>query len=273
MTWTDRLAKILSKLPSLIKIDIKDPTVNIHISHDTTNNQQVTTNPATKSCEVNIANFNPKEVKELLKEFIDEDGILLLDKSKKGIEEFALEEQVPENAATINLLTKIVPPEDLNIWRAALYLRFCFLKKMLMAVTKIKFQIVQTHGAKGRNIANLCSAGYIEEWLIPTFNALRDTLGENEGKKAFLNIYSLIVNQMPFTIFVCQPMTPDNLRQEINDRKKYGLDFVNIHAIGEDNIKKVKPVIAAIEKDSYKEDQQGNIFFARISFKKSAPPT
>lgn len=269
--WLDQLAKIASKFPPLVKFDIHDPTVNIHIGNNTTNPPLIY-NPDTKACEVNIAKLEPKEAKDFLKSFIEDDGILLLDKSKKGIEDLELEEKEPENSETINLLTTIVPQEDLTIWRAALYLRSCFTKKMFLAVTRIKFQIVQKHSEKGRNIANLCSAGYIEDWLIPTFKGLKDTFGETDGKKAFLNIYSMIVNQMPFTVFVGQPMTQDNLRQEINGRKRYGLDFVNIHAIGEENIKKAKPVIASIEKDSYKEDQHGNIFFARIGFKKT-PPT
>jgi len=168
-------------------------------------------------------------------DLLDEGRILLQDTCKNTIEEFRSQERSAETQERLKFLDKKIPPEDLNIWRAALYLRYCYnTKELKKKVSAIKYQIMQKFGDKGRNIANLCTAGYLEEWLIPAYEKLKETLvDEDLAKIEFGKIYSNFVNQLPFTIFVSHVMSKDELRKEILRRKEFGIAFVNIHAPGQ----------------------------------------
>lgn len=271
MPLLEAIGKLISKLPPLInvKVDVKQPTVinSLNIVND--NSQPVTYNPTDNSCIVNLGKLDNQKKKDFLISLIDEGGVLLIEKAKTEVDAFRSEEKVPENQAIIQFLSSKIPSEDINIWRAALYLRVSFKKGMGAVVTRIKLEIMQKYGDKGRNIANLCTANYLEEWLIPSWEKLKQPPGDEESAKgSFLKLYLLLVNELPFTVFVCHKMTLDELRQEIDSRKKYGMDFVNIHGIGDDNIKKIKTVVDETEKENYSEDKKGNIVYIRLSFKK-----
>jgi len=270
MSLVEIIGKLLSKFPSLIKVEVKQPTIinNLNIINDD-HSQPVVYNQADKSCIVNVGKLDDDQKKDFLTSVVDGGNILLLEKAKTEFDDFRSEENIPETQEVIQFLSPKIPPDDLNIWRAALYLRSCFKKGMSAAVTKLKLEIMQKYGDKGRNIANLCTAGYLEEWLIPSYDKLKQPPGDEESaKSSFLKLYKLLVNELPFTVFVCHKMKLDDLRQEIDSRKQYGMDFINIHGMGEDNIQKIKTVVDEIEKENYSEERKGHSIFVRVDFKK-----
>ncbi|MDD5130456.1 MAG: hypothetical protein PHS66_05350 [Candidatus Omnitrophica bacterium] len=273
MSLIEAIGKLISNLPPLInvKIDVKQPTVisTLNIIKDD-HSQPYTLNPVDNSCTVNLGKLDAQKKNDFLTSLIEEGNVLLLEKAKSEVDSFRTEERVPENQAIIQFLSSKIPPEDLNIWRAALYLRASFKKGLSAIVTRIKLEIMEKYGDKGRNIANLCTAGYLEEWLIPSYEKLKQAPNDEESaKSSFLKLYMLLVNELPFTVFVCHKMSLVDLRQEIDSRKKYGMDFVNIHGIGEDNVAKIKTVVDEIEKENYSEEKKGNILFVRVGFKKN----
>lgn len=274
MAWHDIVEKLLAKLTPKLKVDIKNPVIinnlNIHITNNSAD-QDVNYDLGNDICKINLAKLT-EDVKKgfISSELLDDDRILLEDSCKKTIEEFRNQEKSVESQAKIKFLDKKIPPGDLNIWRAALYLRHCYNKlEFKNRVIGLKYQIMQKYGDKGRNIANLCTAGYLEEWLMPAYNNLKETLKDDDLAKAeFGKIYAHLVNELPFTIFVSHIMTIDGLKDEILRRKEFGVAFVNIHAIGNDNVQKVKLVTPEIEKDrQYCEERRRDHIFVRIFFK------
>ncbi|MGD0336705.1 MAG: hypothetical protein ABSB18_06360 [Candidatus Omnitrophota bacterium] len=277
MVWHAILGKLLAKISPKVSIDINNPIIinnlNVHITN-VDNNQDVSYDPETKTCNLNLKNLGQDSKKEILSlDLLDEGRILLQDACKNTIEEFRSQEKSSETQERLKFLDKKIPPEDLNIWRAALYLKYCYnTKELNHKVSIIKYQIIQKYGDKGKNIANLCTAGYLEEWLIPSYDKLKETLTDEDlAKIEFGKIYSNFVNQLPFTIFVSHVMTRDELRKEILRRKEFGIAFVNIHAIGDVNVLKVKAVVVDIEKErEHCDEVKKHHIFVRIYFKDTA---
>ena len=275
MAWHDIVAKLLAKLTPKVKVEIKNPVVianlNIHITNNS-QDQDISYDPGKEIYKINLVKLTEDIKKGLISsEMLDDDRILLEDSCKKTIEDFRSQEKLAETQEKIKFLDKKIPQDDLNIWRAALYLRHCDNTIALKGrVVGLKFQLMQKYGDKGRNIANLCTANYLEDWLIPAYGELSETLNNDDlTKKEFGKIYNHLVNELPFTIFVCRTMSIDGLKDEIMRRKEFGINFINIHAIGNDNVQKVKIVIPDIEKDShYCEERKTGRIFVRIFFKK-----
>jgi hypothetical protein len=150
-------------------------------------------------------------------------------------------------------------------------LRNCYRTGDKEKTNALKDQIIQKHGDKGRNIANLCTAKYLEDFLIPLHSSLMQEYKDDRlANEAFIEKYKPIVMELPFTIFVGFPMSVEEIRKQIATKKQYGIKFVNIHGIGENNIKKIKDVILGKEKDGQfiinELKEEKNSLFVRINF-------
>ena len=161
----------------------------------------------------------------------------------------------------MKFLAEMIPDEDLKIWRAALYMRHLFEQRKDIA--KLKSDITEKYGEKGKNITNLCSAGYIENLLIPNYESLKEVFKEEETiRKHFSKLYSLVVYELTITVFVHFAMKEDEIKQQILDKieqnMKYGIKFLNIHGIGKSNVKKINEIIDELE-DRVKENSKEKI--------------
>ena len=105
-------------------------------------------------------------------------------------------------------------------------------------IADLKRGITMRFGDRGRNICNLCTAKYFEEFLIPLFNA---------DKEPFDNIYEDLIKNSMLAVFVNQSMEVDDIPGEIKKKiaisKKYGFNFIHIHGIGQTNIDTIKKFI------------------------------
>ena len=269
MSWLDPLKKIFPKLTSLV-------TFNININSNN-RNEKVKIDASSKNVSINLEKLTPKEegvVKSVLAEAVNENKLLLQDKSKLMLEDFELEDKSEKTKEIISFLTPLISQEDLIVWRASLYLKKCF-QEGKSGVAILKSQLSQKYGDRGNNIANLCTAGYLEEYLIPMHEALKKSIADaGKVKERFQIFYATIVNDLPFTIFVCAQMHEGEIKKTILDKMeqnmKYGLKFFNIHGIGTRNIKKIKEVLAEIENKKIlanKNITEGNdIIFVRLEF-------
>jgi hypothetical protein len=269
MNFWEAFRKIFSiKLPDNIHLHFSF----INITRDD-HSEKIETNNSTKSININITKLDAQE-KEKLKESLPlavEEGFLILEKDSKVLmEDFKIKDA--DNKGILEFLKPKIPPEDLNIWRAALYMRTYFKAGDQDKTKKLKCDIMLKYGDKGKNIANLCSAGYLEDFLMPFFGSLIEEYKEqNLAIERFRKRYNIIVNELPFSIFVNYQMKSDDIKEQVGIKKKYGFKFLNIHGIGPDNVKKIKEVIEFLEKSkdcNIKKDirEESNIIFAKISF-------
>jgi hypothetical protein len=89
--------------------------------------------------------------------------------------------------------------------------------------------------------------GYFDSF-IKNFYALLES--ENRTQD-FLKVFDDFVTQQPITYFVNQYRTQEQVNEDLMEKivrnKKYGIKKLNIHGIGEQNIKKIKEFIKLIE--------------------------
>jgi len=199
---------------------------------------------------INPQQFNTVSEKKQLKQIISsapKEGYLFVEEqSKQLIEDFKRKDIAKETQDILNFLKDKIPIRDISIWRAALYVRQCYLEKK--DVAQLKEDIVKKYGVYGANITNLCTAEYFSDLFKPLYEKLCDSAkDEPQAKKYFKEFYIKFVTEEPSTIFVHKYMTPAKLKEEIEKKIQYGTRLLRIHGIGDKNVQKIKVSIKEIE--------------------------
>jgi hypothetical protein len=139
-----------------------------------------------------------------------------------------------------------IPTRDQSLWKAGLLLRKCSQREEYAAVANIKKDMITADGLRGKNIANLCSADYLETEIIPAYKALTDV----EKSEDFLQFYDALVTQTPTSIFVGAQHTEVSLKKELLDKieyaRKYSAPYIKVHAIGRSHVMLAREVIKEI---------------------------
>lgn len=199
-----------------------------------------------KVLNINIRTLDEKtlpKIKELLKSFKEEGGILLEDKTKQIYEDVSSVNKNKENEHFLDFFKGILPVQDIEILRASLIIRSLYIKKQNIGY--LKEGLIMRYGERGNNISNLCTAGYFEEIIKPLYEHM---YVENDfSLDQFLNRYEIIVTQYPFAVFVGKSMSYEELTKEVFNKmivgKKYGSTFVNVHGIGKRNVELINKLI------------------------------
>lgn len=260
----------LEKLKEFVKVEIKinapliDNSKKALIVNDSSkkssDNRQVIS-PATYSDEkqelvlnfAGLSELQKQKLKLVLQDYLDEDNKLLQTETDTLLEKLYQYSKENIDKQVLEFFRPIIPFKDSEALEAALYLRSAFKKHD--DVSKLKEDIRDSFGIRGSNIANLCTAGYFEEFLMPLYNA---------SKERFEELYNVIVQNAVLAVFVHQAMKPSDIPIEIEQKikisRKYGISFIHIHGIGERNVKKIKECIQK-QKDFFK-------FFEKKIFEK-----
>jgi len=235
-----------SRLEKVIDLKILSPTIIVDNS-----SKKIEGDKNSKELRINLIKLTQEE-KDALFQAVDssreEEGYAVLGKESKSLFE-DVKTKNTDIQQKLKKLEELAPPDDMPIWRAALYLKSCFEEGK--KVDNLKGDIIDRFGDRGRKIANLCSAGYLDK-MLEIYNALVEELGtEQLAKEKFKIIYSTYVDAFRFTIFVCHWDKPDELigkiESKIDENAEYGIKFINLHGIGADNTKKIKRIIEALE--------------------------
>lgn len=149
-----------------------------------------------------------------------------------------------------SFVSEKIPKEDKYIWLSALMLKQANDDKNRDKVKQIKEQMVLDHQQKGRNIANICSAGYLEEYIIPWYTHY---IEGNNDEASFLENYKSIVDDLLFIVFVGAGQEVKEIKLEIENKIQTLInahkEHLFIHAIGEANIEKAEQVILEIKEE------------------------
>ncbi|HAZ10814.1 MAG TPA: hypothetical protein DCY56_06895 [Candidatus Omnitrophica bacterium] len=252
MSFLEALGKLLSnlKLPDInFNIDLSN---NINIKKDD-HSQKTEYHDDSKNLTINLAKLDSSErkaLKDILPKAIEDGYSILEDETKKSIEDFKAKDSSAGNKEVLDFLKPKIPPEDFNIWRASLYMRSFFEAHDKPKTRQLKCDIMQRYGDKGKNIANLCSARYLEEVLIPYHGSLEGKYEDKIVLDKFKSMYKMVVDELPLCVFVNHIMNKNDIKGEIELKKKYGLKYINMHGIGTSNIKKIIEVVDELEKQS-----------------------
>ena len=154
------------------------------------------------------------------------------------------------NTEEYTFISENIPPEDKFLWLSALMLKEAGRKGDRERVQLIKEQMISQHGQKGRNIANICSAGYLKEYIIPWY---KHYVEENHDKDSFLENYHNIVDLLLFVVFVSGFKSVEDLMMEIENKiqslRSANIDHLFIHAIGESNKQKAEKVVERLQEE------------------------
>jgi len=232
----------LDKLKALFNIELNAPLINYVNIRENSNNQQNSKdgfyhdkdNGKVELYLDTLPTDKKQGVKEIVKEYIGEGNKLLEENTLKLLYKLHVyNKEKKEDAQVLNFFKPIIPPNDFEALEASLYLRQVFSRRE--DVNKLKRDIRKRFGDRGNNIANLCTAGYFEQFLMPLYNS---------SKEKFNELYEIIVSKSVVALFVHSLMNQDDITREISNRlqisSKYGIKFIHIHGIGTANVDKIK---------------------------------
>ena len=179
-----------------------------------------------------------------MKEYVDEGGELLEIETAHLIEKLYDYTKNESDGKLLHFFKGVIPQSDLEALESALFLRHAFQKRESIEFrTKLKLDIHFAFGERGKNIANLCTAGYFDHFLIPLYNG--------SPRIEFDKIYESLVNHSFLAVFVSHKTSIEEIRQSIITKmqlsKKYGLNFLHIHGIGHANSVKIKECISQLD--------------------------
>jgi len=227
----------LDKLKAIFSLEINSPLVNINITRNSDNRVK------------GKEHFFDEEKKELLINYDELDdekrrnlGNILKDKvggggkvlEKKTLillnELYDYQKNKGDDKKILDFFFPIISLEDFEALESSLFLRKKFNERK--DVRELKEDLRKRYGDRGNNMANLCTAGYFEKFLMPLYNS---------SKEDFNKVYEVVVSKSAMAIFVHSQMSEKEITDELSRKlilsKKYGLDFIHIHGIGETNIK------------------------------------
>ena len=169
---------LLENLTTLVKGEINFPkltSIAVHLFHDIkidklfhienhNDNRNITVN-------INLAQLNEKDKikwQQIIRASVEgEDKLLLEDNATKLLESFEQREGKNEYAEIIDFFKHKIPSSDLEILRASLYIKSLYDKGE--PVRDLKSGLMYKYGERGRNISNLCSAGYFTSYIKPLY--------------------------------------------------------------------------------------------------------
>lgn len=245
MAWWDSLLGLFPKL--------KDFKGEVKLTCLSGNKTTIINNDNRKIFQININDtrtIDQSHIKDAIRKAVQNNNDLLIeDESEKTLKAITASEESNNNI--LNYFYGKIPSGDYSILRAALFLKSQFDDGK--PVDRLKRDIVDKYGERGKNISNLCTAGYFETVIKPLYEEMVKTTDDPSTK--FIETYEVIIAQYPFAIFVNKMMSVDELKKvilgKITRNKKYGINYLRIHGIGEDNVRKISQILT--DKDIQKE--------------------
>jgi len=273
MKFLDGLIKFF---PALKKLNLKFFTKNhLHLTLVEVNNgcdQRTQT--------LSLAKLSETKRKKLLSSILPralKDGTDILPKKfDDNAEDYKEKINVEQNLEILEYFRDKIPNGDLSILKASLYLRS--LLKGGKDTGVVKQGIVQNYGRRGANISNLVTGGYFESWFKPLYEEMIKT--SNFSIEKFQSAYNEVVVNLPFTLFVNSSMSGDVVKEKIKEKletaEKYGIVSLNIHGIGERNVKIIRSALEKIPETNHFEreiEEKGEIIVIRLRKKNETTRT
>lgn len=191
-----------------------------------------------------LTNIQKQDFKELAKSYVQEGNYLLESDSASLLNKLYDFNKHSSYNKYLTFFKPLIPAEDFEALLASYFMR----KEHTEGgdrdkLKRFKSDIQDRYGKRGALIANLCTAGYFEEYLIPIYN--------NEPSE-FQGYYDLLVAKQALTMFIHSRMKKkeiiSGLKNKIGLAKKYGLSHFYVHTKGKTNIKTVKNCLVEFEK-------------------------
>lgn len=144
-----------------------------------------------------------------------------------------------EHGHSIKKLKSVLSDDDLRCILMARQVKKAYDKSSSQA-KELHSNLEKNFPNKGNKVFNLISAGYFDEMILPFIDVFKIEYEESYVEK-FQSFYADIIKFFPLAFFVGNHTTKEKLIEEINKRLNLkDVPFIKIHAIGKQNITKVK---------------------------------
>lgn len=236
----------VDKLKGLFAINIDLSGVReIHILSDNSNNSNNEISYKRGRLTINSAKIGAEKLldfqKSLEESVVIEGNILMEGEAQEILTDFEKVEEEGGSRSLLDFFKGRINSMDFEVLRASFYVKSVYDRGNRVMVARLKEQITSRYGQRGANIVNLCTAGYFSSFVKPLFE---EFIKDSKFEPIWLaNAFDNIVNNSPIAIFVNHTMTKSGLIKEIKSHmsrnKAYGIHNINIHGIGEENIKNI----------------------------------
>ncbi len=197
---------------------------------------------------------------------------ILNDEQEKIINEVSESIKKKSNDEIIQFFSGKIPAEDLVILISSLYIRDKFQRDKSDEVGILRKQLAESYGKKAFVISNLCTASYFEDFLMPLYNEMAKQKDFTIEK--FKKSYRKLIDDFPVAIFINAYMTKkgveEKIRGKIKENKMFSIPYLNIHGIGQENIKNIQKVIIKLKEGvdctSKKIEQDESIIKVHLRF-------
>ena len=201
----------LDKLKALVNFELNAPFINITKSSDNSVVDKEYLYDREKDKIDIFLNKLPeekrKQLKLILKESIKEGDKFLEEKASSLFEDICnFQKNKGEDKKILDFFEQIIPREDFEALESSLYLRKKFLDKK--DIKQLKQDIRMRFGDRGKNIANLCTAGYFENFLMPLYN---------KSQEDFKKIYEVVISKSAMAVFVNSQMCEAEIANKIKE--------------------------------------------------------
>lgn len=211
-----------------------------------------------------------RNVQKVIREVVDKHRLSVLqDDTQKLLEDFKQIDSGSESQGLIAYFKGKIPAVDIEALRQSIYVNA--VQKRGGDIQKLKWDITARYGNRGRNICLLYSAGYFTSQIQPLYQEMISQ--PDFSPDDFSTIYERIVNESPYAVFINREMSNESAEQEVKDRiniaKKYGISYLNIHGIGEENVDKIIHILNKLRPELSFPDEikrQGNVITVKIQF-------
>lgn len=174
------------------------------------------------------------EFQKLLREDVFSDCDYLLTNTDENMLEMS-QSIIDREIKKFSVLENVIPRDDYHALKAALVIKELHAQgKPVMAY---RDDVFHTLGERGRKICNLCTAGYFDN-ILEAY--LKVSAVPGFDKEDFLRRYNVMVVASAFSVFVHAYVGKDAvakaIREKLATNRGYGIHYVNIHALGKQNI-------------------------------------
>lgn len=190
-----------------------------------------------------------EELRLALLEYHENGQPLLTQKSAELLE--YVQHHKEEGKEVIDTLHGIIRGEDILALRASYIIKAK--SKAGEDIKDLRDGIIRKYGERGRKLTNLCTSGYFEDVILPTYAAMKQA--DAFQVKDFVAFYEVFVDESGFAVFVNVGMTVETVCAEVikklDRNRSYGKYYVHVHGLGPSIVKTIlKAAKLVLEKNT-----------------------
>ncbi len=225
--------------------------ITINITKNS-HNSPIVLDDKNKVLNVDLKQFDDKQkeqFKEITSKSIDEGNYLLENNSFDILEKLYEFNKGNDFSKHLSFFNGKINDDDYSALELSFFLRNLMVNHNPTNIYDYKKNISDRFGKRGGHIANLCTAGYFEELLIPIGKTSEDD---------FKYYYDLIVKREALTLFIHRDLKKSEIisiiKNKIKSAKLYGLQVLYIHSRGKRNNRTIRSCLDDFNKNHFKLD-------------------